>query len=329
MMENDGLKKYFMNGFDGQGMILDRYDDTIPVDEDKILVVYYRYSDKEPSADITSYNSFEVKTDKPVDTNFRPDDKCIIWNNSINLTANEPLGKIYTIKNIETNIMGQKSCAIVDDVGGTIYSPCSTLIPYNKEIDTVMKKFYTEKNIKDKEKQESKKLHQKISLSLIRNVGNLSSQTGKNIDNISNLARNVGKSVALNTNNLYDKYRKSSQRNSDAPTNKNKIKAQMVTMFFNTFFMHRNNERISIKPNTLFIICNSDGVKIFEGGRTYEISRENCPRVYTNIIGSIHHQDDKSVITCDELFEIFFKQSTFHIPATHFHVYINVQQKEK
>ena len=323
MMENDGLKKYFMNGFRGQGMILDRYDDTISVDEDKILVVYYRYSDKEPSADITSYNSFDVTTDNPVDTNFRLDDKCIIWNDTINLTANEPLGKIYTIKNIETNIMGQKSCAIVDDVGGTIYSPCSTLIPYNKEIDTVMKKFYTEKNRKDKEKQESKKLHQKISVSLTRNVRNLSSQTGKNIDNTSNLARNVGKSVAFNSNDFYNAY----NRQNTFPkvtTYNNKIKAQMVTMFFNTFFMHRNNERISIKPNTLFIICYSEDKTNFLHGRTYEISRENCPRVYTNIINSIDRV--YSVITCDKLFEIFFNQSTLNLPQINYHVYINVEQ---
>jgi len=268
-----------------------------------------------------------VTTDNPVDTNFRLDDKCIIWNDTINLTANEPLRKIYTIKNIETTLMGQKRCAIVDAVGDTIYLTCSNLIPYNEEIDTVMKKFYTEKNRKDKEKQESKKLHQKISVSLIRNVGNLSSQTGKNIDNISNLERNVDNSKnTLNTNQLYNHY---NTQNAlfNVTTYKNKIKAQMVTFFFNTFFEHYNNKRISIKPNTLFIICKSNGVMNFEGGRTYEISRENCPRVYKNIIGSIDRV--YSVITCDKLFEIFFEQSTLTMPNINYHVYINVQQKEK
>lgn len=318
MMENDGLEKYFINGFHGHGMILDRCDDTIPVYEDKILVVYYKDRiNKEPRADITKYNFIQSKTNKPTFTaNLLVGDKIKI----------EPLGEIYTIESIDKK---KNTCEIKDQNGVIVQKYCLDLIPYNEQIDTEMKKFYTEKNKKDKEKQESKKLYQKwSSLSLKRNVGNLSSQTRKNIDNTPNLARNVGKSVAFNSNDLYNAYNRQNASPKDTTYN-NKIKAQMVTMFFNTFFEHYNNKRISIKPNTLFIICYSEDKTNFLHGRTYEISRENCPRVYTNIIGSIHHQDDKSVITCDELFEIFFKQSTLHIPATHFHVYINVQQKEK
>lgn len=296
-MDNDGLEKYFMNGFDGQGMILDRYDD-------KILVVYYRdRMHKEPRAEIMQYNVPDYKTNTiPVDVN-------LSVGNQIKI---HPLGNIYTIKNIDDR---KKTCTIEDQDGYNFQKSYSTLIPYNEQIDTVMTNFYKEKNKKEEKQEELKRNQSKmVSISLNNRAVN------------NNLARNVGKSVTYDSNDLYNAYNRQNASPKDT-TNKNKIKAQMVTFFFNTFFENYNNKRISIKPNTLFIICKSENETNFLHGRTYEISRENCPRVYTNIINSIDRV--YSVITCDKLFEIFFEQSTLTMPNINYHVYINVQQKEK
>ena len=139
-------------------------------------------------------------------------------------------------------------------------------------------------------------------------------------DILRNDTSNINRTI--DTIQLYRNY-----NNRPTLTTYNKITAQMVTMFFNNFFVHRNNERISIKPNTLFTIVKSVLTVNILGGRTYKISRENCPRVYKNIINSI--SGNYSVITCDELFEIFFNQIAGTTSTTLFNVYnvyINVEQ---
>ena len=300
-MDNDGFRKYFSKAFEWNGKILDRYDN-------EILVVYYKdRNNKEPRADTVLYDFPDIKTDDP--TTFTPK---LHVRDQIKI---HPLGNIFTIENIDERT---KTCTIKDQDGNILEKSCLDLIPYNEKMDTVIDKFYREKNRKDEEKQERIKAYQEMSIRL----------KGENIENAKASENKISMSVTYDPNDLYEEYIKNVQHNINVPTYDNKIKAQMVTMFFNTFFEHHNNKRISIKPNTLFIICYSKIKTNFLHGRTYEISRENCPRVYKNIIESIH-QDDKSVITCDKLFEIFFKQRTNHMPGQHFHVYINVEQTEK
>ena len=275
-MDNQLEKKYFTRADSGEtGKILD-------VCGGEALVVY----DKNPRAEIISYNDANfVKSTEPSVKDYtdilRPGDLIIT-----DLTGTGPPGTIQTVEKPKGD--GVSFCSYMHN-NESYTSPCSHVIPYSIEIKTKILNFNIKKRELEKQRQNRRQTVSSIPNNQATNVFATNSPP---IDNLHGprtrtYVRSQGtRNNRIDTNQLYNHY---NTQNAlfNVTTYENKIKAQMVTFFFNTFFEHYNNKRISIKPNTLFIICKSNGVVNFEGGRTYEISRENCPRVYTNIIDSI------------------------------------------
>ena len=351
-MENQ-FEKYFRNIDSGEtGKILD-------VCDGRALVVYDRDKNhKEPRAEIISYNDSKFeKSTQPFVKDYT--EKLFKGDNIINdLTGTVPNGTIRNVEKPKGN--GISLCQYAS--GNQSYlTACSTLIPYNGEILTEILNF----NLEKKKRQQNRQTLDNFSNLPTNNIATNNIATNNiarndiarndlQINDISNLPTTdiaindlPTTDIATNDQATHDLRSQSSLRNDTSNINRtidtiqlyrnynnrptlttyNKITAQMVTMFFNNFFVHRNNERISIKPNTLFTIVKSPLTVNILGGRTYKISRENCPRVYKNIINSI--SGTYSVITCDELFEIFFNQIAGTTSTTLFNVYnvyINVEQ---